>query len=430
MPRSTRAVVLTGTTLMLAGALVTSATAAPVGPYIEHLGQTSLQAQAQRQPQERPQAPREAIDAALQSRIAQRMSRATADHYGFVVDIQGVGRVVSLGAGRAMRPASTQKLFTTLPLLLDDPTRRLVTDVVVSKPPVDGVVAGDLVVRASGDPSLVKDDLGYLARHVHSMGVTRVTGRLVLDIGSLPTNTRQPGWKHDFVPTDIGPLSPLPLDRDWWRTDPSYISNPTRANLDVFRQRLAHNHVKVMGSDILARTTTASVVLATHQSATMRALITQTLRWSDNFYAESLLSVLGGHAPVNRTSQSAGVTDTSHATDGSGLSYEDRETPRGEVTLLSYAHGGAAADLLLHALPEACNSGTLRHRFCHTAGGHEVFAKTGTLSHSSALAGYTRDDLGRWVTFAVIAGGVRNTYSAEKAIDRAVLVIRGYHGSQ
>jgi len=58
-----------------------------------------------------------------------------------------------------------------------------------------------------------------------------------------------------------------------------------------------------------------------------------------------------------------------------------------------------------------------------------VFAKTGTLSHSAALAGYTRDARGRWVTFAVITGGVRNTYSAEKAIDRAVLVIRNYQGS-
>jgi D-alanyl-D-alanine carboxypeptidase/D-alanyl-D-alanine-endopeptidase (penicillin-binding protein 4) len=386
-------------------------------PYVDH------------RPQAQQRTPRDAIDATLQSRIMQRMSHATADHYGFVVDIQGVGRVVSLAPGRPMRPASTQKLFTTLPLLLDRPDRRLVTDVVMAKPPVDGVVAGDLVVRASGDPSLVKDDLGYLARRVHRIGVTRVTGRLVLDIGSLPTNTRQPGWKHEFVPTDIGPLSPFPLDRDWWRTDSSYIANPTRANLDVFRQRLAHNHVKVLGQDALARSSAASVVVASHQSATMRALVTQTLRWSDNFYAESLLSVLGGHAPVNRTSQTAGVTGTSYATDGSGLSYEDRETPQGEVTLLAYARGGAAADDLLHALPVACHSGTLRHRFCRTAGSNDVFAKTGTLSHSSALAGFTKDARGRWVTFAVIAGGVRSTYAAEKAIDRAVLVIRNYHGS-
>jgi serine-type D-Ala-D-Ala carboxypeptidase/endopeptidase (penicillin-binding protein 4) len=428
VPRSPRAVVWTGTTLLLAGTLAATAAAAPVGPYFERFSRTPAQADAQ-QSQARPQAPREAIDTALQSRIAQRMSRATADHYGFVVDIQGVGRVVSLGPGRAMRPASTQKLFTTLPLLLDNSDRRLVTDVVVTKPPVDGVVAGDLVIRASGDPSLVKGNLVSLARAVHRAGVTRVTGRLVLDIGSLPTNTRQPGWKHEFVPEDIGPLSPFPLDRDWWRTDSSYISNPTRANLDFLRQRLAHNHVKVVGNDLIVRSSTASVVLASHQSATMRALITQTLRWSDNFYAESLLSVLGGHAPVNRTTSTAGVTDTSRATDGSGLSYADRETVRGEVTLLDYAHGSPAAGDLLHALPVACRSGTLRHRFCRTAGGHNVFAKTGTLTHSSALAGYSRDARGRWVTFAVITGGVRNTYAAEKAIDRAVLVIRNYQGS-
>ena len=376
-----------------------------------------------------PQAKHDPIDATLQSRIAQRMAHATADHYGFVVDIEGVGRVVSMAPGQPMRPASTQKLFTTLPLLLDRPDDSLTTDVVVDKPAVDGVIDGDLVVRASGDPSLKKDDLGYLARQVRKTGVTRVTGRLVLDIGSLPTNTRQPGWKHEFVPEDIGPLSPLPLDRDWWRTDSSYINNPTKANLDVFRQRLAHNHVKVVGGDLITRSSSATVVLASHASASMHALITQTLRWSDNFFAESLLSVLGGHTPVNQTAHTAGVTDTSRATDGSGLSYEDRETARGEVTLLGYAHSGAAASNLLHALPVACHSGTLRHRFCQTIGAGRVFAKTGTLSHSAALAGYTTDALGRWVTFAVITGGVRNTYAAEKAIDRAVLVLRNYRGS-
>ena len=426
MPRSTRNRLLVGTTLLLSlGVVTTTASAVPLA---DSYSFARTYAQPQQQPETRQQ-PRDVIDATLQSRIAQRMSRATADHYGFVVDIEGVGTVASLAPAAPMRPASTQKLFTTLPLLLDDSSRRLVTDVVVSQAPVDGVVAGDLVVRASGDPSLVKDNLGALARQVRSAGVTRVTGRLVLDVGSLPTNTRQPGWKHEFVPEDIGPLSPFPLDRDWWRTDSSYISNPTKANLDVFRQRLAHNHVKVSGSDQIVRSTAASVVLGSHSSATMRALITQTLRWSDNFYAESLLSVVGGHTPVNRTARTAGVTDTSHATDGSGLSYEDRETARGEVTLLGYAHGGSAAEDLLHALPVACNSGTLRHRFCGTAGGHNVFAKTGTLSHSAALAGYTTDARGRWVTFAVITGGVRNTYSAEKAIDRAVLVIRNYHGS-
>jgi len=98
------------------------------------------------------------------------------------------------------------------------------------------------------------------------------------------------------------------------------------------------------------------------------------------------------------------------------------------VTLLSYAHQSPAAQDLLYALPRSCRRGTLKHRFCHTIGAGAVYAKTGTLSHSSALAGYTTDGLGRWVTFSVICGHVRSVSAAEKAIDRAVLVLRRYTG--
>jgi D-alanyl-D-alanine carboxypeptidase/D-alanyl-D-alanine-endopeptidase (penicillin-binding protein 4) len=120
------------------------------------------------------------------------------------------------------------------------------------------------------------------------------------------------------------------------------------------------------------------------------------------------------------------VTDASYATDGSGLSYDDRETARGEATLLGYAHQSAAAAGLLHALPLGCRRGTLKDRFCHTIGAGTVYAKTGTLTRTSALAGYTTDAEGRWVTFSVICGKVRSVTAAMHAIDRAVLVLRRY----
>ena len=367
------------------------------------------------------------LDRALQAKLADRMSRATSGRYGLVVDIEGVGRVASLHPARGLRPASTQKLFTTLPLLLSRPDDSLVTDVSITSEPVAGVVSGDLVVHAGADPSLAKHDLAHLAQVVRDAGVRRVTGRLLLDISSLPLNTRQPGWHRDFVPTDIGPLSPFPIHRDDWRRDASYVANPTAINLQVFRTRLDNRGVKIKGNSVIVRKSPAGTVIASHQSRPLTEMITHTLRWSDNFYAESLLAVAGGHRAVDQVSAAAGVTDTSSATDGSGLSYADRQTARGEVMLLDYAHQSPAADLLVRSLPVGCKSGTLEDRFCHTDGKGEVFAKTGTLSHSSALAGYTTDALGRWVTFSIICGEVRSITAARHAIDRAVLVLRHYN---
>jgi len=369
-----------------------------------------------------------AIDPGLQAKLRDRLSRATAGLYGIVVDIDGVGRVAALHPGHALRPASTQKLFTALPLLLGRPDESLVTAVTVTSEPVAGVVSGDLVVHAVDDPTLTKADLGHLAHAVANAGITTVTGDLVLDIGSLPTNTRQAGWKASFVPADIGPLSPFPVNRDTWRRDSSYLAHPTRANLGEFRAKLHERGVRVRGDNVVRRSAPAGTVVATHSSAPLTSIIADTLRMSDNFYAESLLAVAGGHKSVDATSTQAGVTDTSSATDGSGLSYDDQQTARGEATLLGYAHQSPAAHDLLHALPLSCRRGTLKHRFCHTIAAGEVYAKTGTLSRTSALAGYTTDALGRWVTFSVICGQVRSVYSAEKAIDRAVLVLRRYDG--
>ena len=368
------------------------------------------------------------LDSSLEAKLRDRLSRATAGLYGMVVDVDGVGRVAALHPGHALRPASTQKLFTTLPLLLSRADETLVTDVTVGSQPVGGVVSGDLVLHAVDDPSMTKKDVNRLAHQIADAGITRVTGDLVLDIGSLPANTRQPGWKRSFVPADIGPLSPFPINRDYWRTDSSYVAHPTAANLGLFRARLASHGVKVRGNRVVRRSAPAGVVIASHSSKTLGELITTTLRQSDNFYAESLLAVAGGHQAVNATSAQAGVTDTSSATDGSGLSYDDEQTARGEVTLLGYAHQTAAAQDLLHALPLSCRRGTLKHRFCHTIGAGTVYAKTGTLSRTSALAGYTTDAAGRWVTFAVICGQVRSISAAQKAIDRAVLVLRHYDG--
>src|SRR3954465_9614299 len=126
------------------------------------------------------------IDKALTATVRDRLSHATAAGYGVVIDIAGRGRVVSVNPNSRIRPASTQKLFTTLPMLLADPDRRLVTHTRAGGRIVDGGLHGNLVVKASGDPSLLPKHLAALSRQVLSSGVRRVAGELRLDIGNLP----------------------------------------------------------------------------------------------------------------------------------------------------------------------------------------------------------------------------------------------------
>jgi D-alanyl-D-alanine carboxypeptidase len=373
-------------------------------------------------------AARSSIDPTLEAKLSDRMATSTAGRWGMVVDVAGVGRVASIRPAGAMRPASTQKLFTALPLLLADPDRRLVTTVTRARTPKDGVLHGNLVVHATADPSLLRRHLTTMARQVRESGIRKVTGELVLDIGRLPLRTTRDGWKADFVPDDIGPLSPFPVYENVYRKDARFLAHPTRANLKLFAARLADAGVRVVDGVRVTRDGADGTVVARHASEPMQKLVRHMLRVSDNFYAESLLSLQGGTRVVDRLVDDAGITDLSETTDGSGLSYDDRQSPRGEVQLLRYARSGPAYDALRAALPVACRSGTLENRFCGTIAAGKVWAKTGTLEHTTALAGWTRDESGRLVTFSIITAGVRDLWKAMRATDRAVLVLRRYAG--
>src|SRR3954454_15125388 len=213
-------------------------------------------------------------------------------------------------------------------MLLADPDRRLVTDIRAGGRIVDGVLHANLVGQARGEPSLLPEHLAALSRQGLNRGVRRVAGELRLDIGNLPLETRRSGWQPGSVPYDVGPLSPFPVREDIISRSSSYLRNPTAGNLKVLRQRLAGVGISISGGNRIVRDSSATHVIATHSSASMSALIRHSLLVSDNLFAESLLSI-EKRWRVDHMLTDARI-DNSYATDGSGLSYSDYETARGE----------------------------------------------------------------------------------------------------
>ncbi len=100
-------------------------------------------------------------------------------------------RVMEAGSGRAffgqksavlMDPASNQKvLATTTALMRLGPAWRFRTELVGPAPDADGVVPGDLILRGSGDPSLLPVQLDALAGQLARRGVTRIDGGVYSD---------------------------------------------------------------------------------------------------------------------------------------------------------------------------------------------------------------------------------------------------------
>lgn len=96
----------------------------------------------------------------------------------------------------AMNPASLMKLVTTTAALeLLGPATTWRTEVLADAlPDGNGVLAGDLYLRGSGDPKLTYDRLWLLLRELRARGVREIRGDLVID-------------RTAFAPTDHDPAA-------------------------------------------------------------------------------------------------------------------------------------------------------------------------------------------------------------------------------
>jgi D-alanyl-D-alanine carboxypeptidase/D-alanyl-D-alanine-endopeptidase (penicillin-binding protein 4) len=164
---------------------------------------------------------REALDPALRARlaagVADIVARRTAEaekrskgavsrsaiHVAILVRHVASGEeVVAIRADAAQRPASNMKLVTTAAaLVLLGADAEFVTPFDAVGELRGGVLDGDLVVRASGDPLISPDGSGAvegrladLARKLRARGLARVSGDLVLDEGTFLEPGPGPEW--------------------------------------------------------------------------------------------------------------------------------------------------------------------------------------------------------------------------------------------
>jgi D-alanyl-D-alanine carboxypeptidase/D-alanyl-D-alanine-endopeptidase (penicillin-binding protein 4) len=138
---------------------------------------------------------------------------------------------------------------------------------------------------------------------------------------------------------------------------------------------------------------------------------------SQNLHAELLLrrvgalagsgSIADGEAVVTQLMDQAGVPRAGYElADGSGMSSYNRVTPRATATLLRWIAGQDWGGAWRETLPIGGKDGTLRRRFIGTSLEGRIFAKTGSLNASRALAGYMIAKSGRTLIFSIIANDI------------------------
>lgn len=121
----------------------------------------------------------------------------------FVQRVDAAQPLLTHNASRALNPASTMKLVTTYAALeLLGPAHTWKTQALSEAPPRDGVLAGNLYLKGSGDPGLTQERLWLFLRQLRARGVSTISGDVVLD----RSDFRLP--PHDPAAFDNEPLRP------------------------------------------------------------------------------------------------------------------------------------------------------------------------------------------------------------------------------
>lgn len=359
-------------------------------------------------------------------------------HTGVVVAPLVGAPVLALHDG-LLKPASTTKLLTTTAALsVLGPDHTFDTKVVATRR--DRIVlvgGGDPLLAGRPDPHDPGGaDLVTLARRTaKALGHGRRRVRLGYDDTLFTGPAVNPHWPADYVPDDVvTPISALWVDQGRIGDGPARVSDPALAAAQEFAADLRRFGITVAGAPLARPVSGSARTLASVTSRPLADIVEHTIDLSDNEAAEVLARQVGlatsgrgtfaaGASAVRRVLAGLGVDlGPARLYDGSGLSREDRISPRSLVQVLQLAASPGHPELraVVTGLPVAGFSGSLADRFKeHPSGSGWVRAKTGTLAGVSALAGLTTDRSGTPVVFAFVSDRIAlsDTLDARVALD-------------
>lgn len=351
---------------------------------------------------------------------------------GLLVVDGETGKVVCARAPRRQRPlASNMKLFTTSTALARLGAESRITTLLKTDGGIDrnGVLHGSLYLVGAGDPALgtpsfyrrflggLGTNIFQLKRQVREAGIKSVTGRLYAD-DSVFDRLRGVADSGYATSPEIGPLSGLDFNSGYSTPSATGFANDpaitAAASLDA---SLREAGVSISPTVALGTAPPFSTELAGVESPPLSSIVNTTDVYSDNFFAEMLIKLLGARfGGAGTTAAGAKVVQAFarghesgvHAVDGSGLTRSNRASPAQVVGLLKSMRGTAVGDEFIQDLALAGHEGTVAERMHGTAAYGRCRTKTGTISAVSNLSGYCFNRDGRVMIFSILMGSVRD----------------------
>jgi D-alanyl-D-alanine carboxypeptidase/D-alanyl-D-alanine-endopeptidase (penicillin-binding protein 4) len=374
--------------------------------------------------------------AATKKVLQREMARAGAYSGAYALDLGSGTELYASKADVGRMPASVNKLYTTAGALLRYGADGRLTTTVLSAglPDETGTIAGNLVLRGGGDPTFNSASVTTLAKQLAQAGLKRVEGRVIGDESAFDAFRGVPASGYALT-GEVGPLSALSYNHGrTGKAAPYFQASPAKFTAGAFEKALEHEGVKITGAARAGLTPDGMTPLSELPSPPVSAIIRLMNQPSDNYIAEMLIKGLGaqfgtagsttaGGTVIKQAIAPFGIDPT--VVDGSGLSRQDRTTPRQIVELLKSMDESESGVAFDESLPVVGRNGTMYNRMRGTAAQDRCHTKTGTLHDVSALAGFCNSTGGERVAFALLMNRV-NPSAARTLQDRMTVALARY----
>jgi len=367
-----------------------------------------------------------------------------------VVDAESEQVLCASAPGRSRPLASNMKLFTTATALSKlGPEHRIPTKIFRDgRVDADGVLHGNLYLQGGGDPALgtpgfygsylggLGTNLFSLTPQIKAAGIESITGRLYADDTIFDRRRGVADSGYGTSPY-IGPLSGLAFNSGFSGSTSAsgFSADPAKLAASKLVGSLRKAGAQLPAQVALRPTPPNAERVALVRSPTLDRIVNLTDVYSDNFFAETLIKLLGAEfGGAGTTAAGANVVEafarahgsTVQAVDGSGLTRSNRSSPREVVDLLLGMQGDEAGEEFIQDLALAGQEGTVASRMEGTAAYGRCRVKTGTISGVSNLSGYCFNRSGRVVAFSILMAGVGNLTLAHLNQDRIAGAAAGY----
>lgn len=355
-----------------------------------------------------------------------------------VTDLKTGRRLAAYNSDKLLIPASIMKGVTTATLIEKvGPKYVYVTPVYLTAPVSQGVVDGNLLVVASGDPSInsknepkTADFISEIVSALRDAGVTRINGGIIVDESAFPGPAINANWSAGDLPHAYGTGT-----HGFNFEDNCSGKQSVREPAEVFRARLRKALQAAgiaIGTDELPGRERRKL-LCEHRSATIDEIMRSCMMRSDNQFAEAMLRLVGdkygSEGSVTKGAERMmkywdsrkALTDGIQIVDGSGLSRANRLSAEFMGNVLTIM-----ARNLYYAsfFPLAGQEGTLRHLLAGTALEGYVAMKTGSMSGIQCYAGYKLDeDYVPTHTVVIMMNEMGDRAAARKAVERLLLAL-------